>query len=83
MLANLAPACTGQCMLDARCLIRSDLPCFVVSSVQALAVERDTWRQQFEVLRDRKLRDSGQVESQAQVWRCNCIRRCNYLLHAP
>ena len=40
--------------------------------VQAAALERDTWRQQYEDLRDRKLRDSGQVESQAQVRRCKC-----------
>ena len=46
----------------------SDLACAITFFVQAVALERDTWRQQYEELRDRKLRDSGKVESQAQVW---------------
>ena len=35
--------------------------------MQTAASERDSWRQQYEELRDRKLRDSGAADRQAQV----------------
>ena len=42
-----------------------------LADAQAASQERDSWRQQYEELRDRKLRDSGHADRQAQV-RC-CI----------